>query len=66
MKCINIHLTCILYIWYNVVRIRRKGDNPQMDEWIDTLLKIAGLLDAMFFVAYAIQKIIDLFRGGRK
>lgn len=36
-----------------------------MEEWIETLLKIAGLLDAMFFIAYTIQKIIDLFRGGR-
>jgi len=40
-------------------------ENPQMEEWIDTILKIAGLLDAMFFLAYTIQKIIDLFRGGR-
>lgn len=37
-----------------------------MDEFLDNLVKIAGVLDSMFLIAYTIKSIIDYFRGGRK
>ena len=37
-----------------------------MSEFLDTLFKIAGVLDTMFFLAYIIRSIIDHFTGGPK
>lgn len=28
-------------------------------DWVDTILKIAGLVDAMFFLAYSIDRFIE-------
>lgn len=33
---------------------------------IDMVLKVAGVLDGMFFIAYTIGQIIDYFRGKKR
>lgn len=44
---------------------KQERTNPEMDfeTIVDWVLKFAGVLDTMFFIAYAIGAVIDWFKN---
>ena len=55
----------ILTIYDSIMTTKQERTNPEMDfeTIVDWVLKFAGVLDTMFFIAYAIGAVIDWFKN---